>query len=60
MMVRLVCRLHIEVMKISNVQLNLALTDLKGLRIIICYRRISIIANIENKECFSQGTIELP
>ena len=35
---------------ISSVQLTPAPTDFKGLTIIICYRRISVIANIENKE----------
>ena len=34
------------------VQLTPALTDFKGPTIFICYRRISVIANIENKEIF--------
>ena len=33
-----------------DVQLTPALTDFKGLIIYICYRRISVIAIIENKE----------
>ena len=31
-------------------QLTPGLTDFKGPTIFICYRRISVIANIENKE----------
>ena len=36
--------------------MNLAITDLKGIRIFICYRRISTITNIKIKEKFSEGT----
>ena len=50
----------ILVMSGIQLQLNLAITDFKGLKIFICYRRISVIASMENKEYFSQGTIELP
>ena len=32
-----------------------ALTDFKGLTVFICYRRISVIANIENKEKLFRG-----
>ena len=39
----------------SNLQLTPALTDFKGPTIFICYRRISIIANIENKEKLFKG-----
>ena len=38
-----------------NIQLNPALTDFIGPTIFICYRRISVIANIENKEKLIRG-----
>ena len=37
-------------MALLDIQLTPALTDFKGPTISICYRRISVIANIENKE----------
>ena len=39
-----------------DIELTPALTDFKGPTIFICYRRISVIANIEIKEKFFQGT----
>ena len=41
------------------IQLNLAITDLKGPTTFICYRRISTIANIGIKEKPFQGTTKL-
>ena len=38
-----------------QIQLAPALTDFKGPTIFICYRRISIIAEIENKENIFKG-----
>ena len=40
-------------------QLNLAITDFQGPTICICYRQISTIANIGNKENPFQGTTKL-
>ena len=41
------------------VQLTPALTDFKGPTIFICYRRISVIANIEIKEKLFKGPKEI-
>ena len=38
------------------VQLNLAIMDLKGPKIFICYRRISTIANMKIEEIFIEVT----
>ena len=43
----------------SDLQLNPAITDLKEPIIFICYRRISTIANVRNKERTFQGITEL-
>ena len=42
-----------------EVQLNLAITDLKGPTIFICFRQVSTIANVGNKEKPFQGTTKL-
>ena len=39
----------------SKLQLTPAPTDFKGPTISICYKRISVIANIENKEILFKG-----
>ena len=39
----------------KEIQLTPALTDFKGPTIFICYRRISVIANIEIKEKLFKG-----
>ena len=43
----------------THVQLNLAITDLKGPTIFNRYRRIFTIANIRNKEKPCQGTTKV-
>ena len=45
--------------RVTDLQLNLALTDYKGLTNLICYRRNSVIANIRNKKKTVEGTVIL-
>ena len=51
------CRIYSLVFEGLNcdIELTPALTDFKGPTIFICYRRISVIANIEIKEKFFKG-----
>ena len=51
------CRIYSLVFEGLNcdIELTPALTDFKGPTIFICYRRISVIANIEIKEKLFKG-----